>query len=516
MRSTKFQAPSSRQVPSTKLQSIWYGDGEPRTASQKQSLNIGASLELGCWCLELRSRRRASILVGLLWCLALLSVVVIGVLHTARTDMLVVKNYGDRVQAHYLALAGIEKARALLMQDARQRSHSGVSHGAGLYNAEDQFRDVALGRGQFRVIRRGRDDEGGGIIYGVSDEESRLNLNRAGAGELGKLQNMTGDVLAALLDWRDEDNTVTPGGAEADFYMSQNPPSMPRNGAFQTVRELLMVRGVSRDLLFGHDTHQNGFLQAAGPDGQEAATASSADAGWANMLTVDSSVNNVNATGDDRINVQQADENTLAGIRGITSDIARAIVAYRGRNQFQSLADLLDVTSAQNQNQGGRGGRNQNSRGNQSPNQTAADVQAGRNGSDSSGPKVISQNLLTDIADDITVEQGGELAGVVNINTASLEVLTCLPGMSKELAQRVISHRQANGFFSNIAGVLKVQGMTTDIFKQLAPRIETRSETFRILSEGKVKSTGARQRIQAIVHVGLNSLVTVSYREDDL
>jgi DNA uptake protein ComE-like DNA-binding protein len=292
---------------------------------------------------------------------------------------------------------------------------------------------------------------------------------------------------------------------------------MPRNGPFQTVRELLMVRGVSRDHLFGQDTHQNGFLQSSTPDGQEAATASAADAGWATMLTVDSSVNNVNAAGEDRVNVQQADENTLAGVRGLTPEIARAIVAYRGRNQFQSLADLLDVTAPQNQNQGGRGGRNQNSSGNrnQNANQTAGDVQAGR-GSDSSGPTVISQDLLINIADDITLEQGGELAGVVNINTASLEVLTCLPGMSKELAQRVISHRQGNGFFSNIAGILKVQGMTTDIFKQLAPRIESRSETFRILSEGKVTSTGARQRIQAIVHVGLNSLVTVSYREDDL
>ena len=61
-----------------------------------------------------------------------------------------------------------------------------LNHGAGLYNSADQFRDVALGRGQFRVIRRGRDDEGGGVIYGVSDEESRLNLNLALAADLGK------------------------------------------------------------------------------------------------------------------------------------------------------------------------------------------------------------------------------------------------------------------------------------------------------------------------------------------
>jgi hypothetical protein len=36
------------------------------------------------------------------------------------------------------------------------------------------------------------------------------------------------------------------------------------------------------------------------------------------------------------------------------------------------------------------------------------------------------------------------------------------------------------------------------------------------LSEGKVTSTGARQRIQEIVHVGLNDISTLEYREDDL
>ena len=67
-------------------------------------------------------RAKASILVALLWCLALLSLAVIGVLHTARLDLLVVKNYGDSIQAHYLALAGVEKAKALLYQEAKSRS----------------------------------------------------------------------------------------------------------------------------------------------------------------------------------------------------------------------------------------------------------------------------------------------------------------------------------------------------------------------------------------------------------
>jgi hypothetical protein len=58
--------------------------------------------------------------------------------------------------------------------------------------------------------------------------------------------------------------------------------------------------------------------------------------------------------------------------------------------------------------------------------------------------------------------------------------------------------------------------MTRDLFKQLAPLVTARSETFRILSEGRVNSTGARQRIQAIVRIGLNDPKTLSWREDDL
>ena len=54
--------------------------------------------------------------------------------------------------------------------------------------------------------------------------------------------------------------------------------------------------------------------------------------------------------------------------------------------------------------------------------------------------------------------------------------------------------------------------MTRDIFKQIAPLVTVRSETYRIMSEGEVHSSGARQRIQVIVHVGLNDIDTLSCR----
>ncbi len=413
--------------------------------------------------------------------MVLLSVLVIGILHTSTMNLVIGKNYGDRIQAHYLALAGIEKAKALLYQDAKDRRRAGLNHNGQLYDSEKDFREIKLGRGQFTVFRPARADEGGGVRYGVGDEESRLNLNQAPTNELAKIDGMTVDVMGAILDWRDGDNNISPHGAERDYYTSLIPPSFPRNGPFQTIRELLMVRGVSRDLLFGNSETDTEPLNP----GQSAL-----DAGWASLLTVDSTDQNINASGVDRVNVQSSDQSSLTGVKGITTDIARAIVSYRGQNQLQSIANLLDVTAAP---PGGRGNQGNNN-----------------------GPKVISQDLFLDIADDVTVDNAQDQQGLVNVNTASLEVLICLPGITRELAQALISHRQSDGYFANIGRLLKVPGMTQEIFKQLAPRITARSETFRILSEGKITGSGVQRRIQVVVHLGSRDIDTLSWREDDL
>jgi DNA uptake protein ComE-like DNA-binding protein len=444
-------------------------------------------------------RQRASILVGLLWCVALLSLVVVGVLHVARMDLLAGKNFSDRIQARYLALAGIEKAEALLYQNARNRSHSGKNHTGELYDDAQDFHDVTLGRGSYSILRRGRDDEGGGVLYGVSDEESRLNANVATQEELAKIDGLSDDVTTAILGWRGQGSTA----AESDYYLAQRPPYQPRGGPFETARELLMVRGVTPDLLLGRDSRQDGLLEdmsdAVNETPKYLDTVAGSDLGWAGILTVDSSVKNVNAAGDSRVNIQTADETSLTTVQGITREIAGAIVAYRNQNRFQSIADLLDVTPPQNSGTGGHAQNNSLS-----------------GGSGDSSTHVISADLLMAIADDLTATDDTSQSGAINLNTAGAEVLQCLPGIDRDLAQKIISYRQSSGFFANPAGLLKVDGMTRDIFKQVVPLVTARSETFRILAEGRVKSTGVRQRIQVIVRVNLDGVKDLSYREDDL
>jgi competence ComEA-like helix-hairpin-helix protein len=436
-------------------------------------------------------RSRASILVGLLWCLALLSVVVVGVLHTARMDLLVVKNYGDRVQAHYLALAGVERAKALLYHDYLTRQQTAKNHTGSLYDNAKDFENVSFGRGRIRVFRPARSDEGGGLVFGISDEESRLNLNTASANELTNFDGLTPDIAASILAWRSDVNQGAAGGAEADYYEGLQPPYVPRNGPFQTVRELLLVRGVSRDLLLGGDVNQNDVLDSGA--GTEDDASAPADGGWSAMLTVDSTGKNLNAAGKARVNVQTADQTALEGVQGFSPAIARAIIAYRGNKQLQSIADLLDVTP---------------------PTNTASARNNSSSQTNSTGQPVIDDQLLMQIADDVTVSGDDDMTGLVNINTAGPEVLGCLPGVDPVLARAIISLRKSGGFFTNVGDLLRVPGMTHDIFKQIAPLLTARSETFRICSEGTITSTGTRQSIQAIVHIASHEATTLAYRED--
>ncbi len=446
-------------------------------------------------------RNRGSILVGLLWCVVLLALIVVSVLHTAIMDLKVTKNYGDKIQAHYLALAGIEKTRALLHQAVHNHAQLGRNRNGDLFNAPDQFRDIHLGRGAFRVFHRAAPEAGGDIIFGVSDEESRLNANAATAEELAKLNGLSPDIASAILAWRGQGD-ANPNGANADYYASLQPPYQPRNAPFQTVRELLMVRGVTADLLFGNDSHENGFLPA-GDDEQESSIPTGADGGWASVLTVHSVDANLNVTGKDRVNIQTADETALTGVTGITSPMARAIVQYRNQNRFQSIADLLDVTPPQKQN--GPGGNSG----------AVATGQASQSAS-SGGPSVIDESLLMDVADDLTASSDKDQSGLINLNTASLDALTCLPGIEREQAQAIVSYAQSQGGFANVAELLKVSGVNRQLFKQIAPLVTTRSETFRILSEGRVKSTGTRQRIEAIVRATQSDVAVLAYREDSL
>jgi len=49
--------------------------------------------------------------------------------------------------------------------------------------------------------------------------------------------------------------------------------------------------------------------------------------------------------------------------------------------------------------------------------------------------------------------------GKVNVNTATVEQLTTLPGVGPKLATRIVEHRQKEGAFHSVQDLLNVKGI---------------------------------------------------------
>ena len=71
------------------------------------------------------------------------------------------------------------------------------------------------------------------------------------------LTDMDESTADAILDWIDADNAPRDLGAEADYYLGLDPPVRPRNAVPPSLDELLLVRGVTREKLFGLDLNAN-------------------------------------------------------------------------------------------------------------------------------------------------------------------------------------------------------------------------------------------------------------------
>lgn len=61
----------------------------------------------------------------------------------------------------------------------------------------------------------------------------------------------------------------------------------------------------------------------------------------------------------------------------------------------------------------------------------------------------------------------------ININTASADELSRLPGIGETLAQNIVSYRQENGFFNGIEEIMEVDGIGEERFDAIRLLIVT-------------------------------------------
>ena len=148
---------------------------------------------------------------------------------------------------------------------------------------------VFVGDGVFWILRPSSDDDRT-YSFGITDESSKLNLNTATMTMLQRLPGMTDEFAASIIDWRDADSDVTASGAESEYYLRLTDPYECKNGLLETVEELFLIRGVTKDILFGQDVNRNGVIdpgESASPfSGTFSSSGSQLNRGIINFVTV--------------------------------------------------------------------------------------------------------------------------------------------------------------------------------------------------------------------------------------
>jgi competence protein ComEA len=70
-----------------------------------------------------------------------------------------------------------------------------------------------------------------------------------------------------------------------------------------------------------------------------------------------------------------------------------------------------------------------------------------------------------------------KLSGVVNVNTASAEQLTLLPGIGDARAREIVAARQKQGGFKRVEDLLAIKGIGEASLAKLRPYLALHGET---------------------------------------
>ena len=247
------------------------------------------------------------VLIAVVWAVFILTAMAFALSALVRSGSDELHARKEQLQLHYAARGAVYRAISMVKQPMLQ-------HG--------EARPFVAGQSRLEW-----DDAEQHIAVDVMDETGKLDLNTASPEMLERLfLNLGIDfdhahaLTAAIEDWRDPDDEARPAGAESLYYLGLPHPYRPANRDFESVDELLLVRGVTPQLLYG------GYVvrQDGGVENQ---------LGLADCLTVNSH--------DSTVNINYAPLPVLMSVPGMTPNAAAMIVEGRKRKPFDSVDQFV-------------------------------------------------------------------------------------------------------------------------------------------------------------------------------
>ncbi|MDH3359026.1 MAG: general secretion pathway protein GspK [Desulfobacterales bacterium] len=259
-------------------------------------------------------------LISVLWILVLLTVIVGEFAYSMRTEVDITRNFKEATQANYIAQSGVIRSVVEMIRisdKTKNQEYPDEVESDRVWRINADIAPEKFGSGQFRV----HIDNAAGLI----------NLNTAGQKLLRLMVNTLDisdrqkDVIVdSILDWRDSDDFHRLHGAEKDYYQALPNPYACKNSAFDSLEELLLVRGMRSELFYKNLRP----ILTITPEIKSKHAAKGRSSGRA-ARTISS-----------QININAAPRKLLEMLPQITSQQVQNLIDYRTDKDFISIEEI--------------------------------------------------------------------------------------------------------------------------------------------------------------------------------
>ncbi len=266
-------------------------------------------------------------LLLVLWVLVLLTVIAAEFCRAMRTEVNIVRNDKETTQAYYAAVGGFNLAVSKIVDTIARPTPLAAVTDSGEetidWRINSDMPPISIGDGiaQVRI-----DNEAGRVNINLADQPL-LRMMLAGF-DLNEDEKSI--IVSSILDWRDADDLHRLNGAENEYYQSLPEPYLCKNGDFDAIEELLLVRGVTPELF------HNGLdsMVTVYPDRKTAARTMN----WRPNQRPPKGTFDFN-----KISINAAAPKLLMALPGFSAESVEVITAYRTDKDILTGGELITV-----------------------------------------------------------------------------------------------------------------------------------------------------------------------------
>ncbi len=202
---------------------------------------------------------------------------------TTWQQFVVANNYQAATQLEFIADSGINIAAALLENDGLENTTDSLLDPWATLDKENFDEAFPSGSLQLQIVdlsgrlqinslvqeNASNDGAAGGDTTEGEVRQLFLNMLLSGTFAIDDETDARG-ILDAVIDWLDSDDKESDLGAESSYYQSLAKPYSCRNGPIQYLEEMLLIKGMTPELLLGTPEHKGliDYLTVNGDDGK--------------------------------------------------------------------------------------------------------------------------------------------------------------------------------------------------------------------------------------------------------